>query len=777
MRPFPHSGSKSFPASCLGVCALLMGAVVCESGCAVVGSKASQNPPPAQNIGVTVTASSESALLGNQLTFSATLTNTSDSTVSWSVGGVAGGTATAGTITSAGVYTAPARLPVPASVQITATSHADAARSASVTITVLSDVSVTIAPGAAAVELGATRPFVASVSSAGHPDKTVLWSVSGVACPLACGSVDAGGNYTAPQILPAPANVTLTARSVADGAKQASVTVNVTSNFALQLSVPATVAPGAVATFTATLTPAAGSNPSAALVWALAGAGCNGAACGTLTVVTIRGAGGSATAVTASYTAPLTSPNPDSIVVTVTPQADPGKAAQQSFAIQGGAGGGGVTLTVSPGTATRAINHRITLTAQVSGTANTGVNWNVNGFAVGNTGVGQVCVVGSNPCQAVSGGNVLQVDYVAPGAPPAMNPVAVQAVSAADGTKSASAQITIINHVQVSVLPGSVSLAPLGVQLFAATVLGTDNQNVVWQIQGATCAAGSCGSITNSGVYTAPGTAPAPDALQVVALSSEDSSQMGIANVAISTGLNIATLHPASVYAGAANGFTLRVNGSGFAPSGSAAGGSILLIAGTARTTTCTATDVCVAPVTAADVALAGSVSVQLQNPDNSRSNAVALVVAPPNVADEVIALRAGAPEVAGKDIVVVEPTTAGVSVPGADVDLNVAALGVFSAANNACTLGGNPVALTRPATGVAAADICLFSQSGLDASMTFTVSGPGDLAVIGKQPLGLGIIRLTLQVPATAAPSARTLFIQNTNLDKTAASGTLWVN
>jgi hypothetical protein len=59
---------------------------------------------------------------------------------------------------------------------------------------------------------------------------------------------------------------------------------------------------------------------------------------------------------------------------------------------------------------------------------------------------------------------------------------------------------------------------------------------------------------------------------------------------------------------------------------------------------------------------------------------------------------------------------------------------------------------------------------------MAFTVSGPGDVVVIAKQPIGLGIVRLTLQLPATAAASARTLFIQNTNLDKTAASGSLWV-
>jgi hypothetical protein len=59
---------------------------------------------------------------------------------------------------------------------------------------------------------------------------------------------------------------------------------------------------------------------------------------------------------------------------------------------------------------------------------------------------------------------------------------------------------------------------------------------------------------------------------------------------------------------------------------------------------------------------------------------------------------------------------------------------------------------------------------------MTYSISGPGDVAVISKQPAGLGIIHLALQVPAGADPGARTLFIQNTNLDKTAASGALEV-
>jgi hypothetical protein len=263
--------------------------------------------------------------------------------------------------------------------------------------------------------------------------------------------------------------------------------------------------------------------------------------------------------------------------------------------------------------------------------------------------------------------------------------------------------------------------------------------------------------------------------IQAVAISSDDTSQSGSASITISTGANILTLHPSSVYAGAAQGFTLRVDGSGYAASNPGPG-SLLLIGGTARTTNCTSAMECTAPVTASDVAIAGNVSVQMRNPDGTKSNVVSLIVAVPNRSNDVIALSSSAPSATGKDIVVVDPTTAGISGPGNDLDLNVAALGVFSTANNSCTLGGNPIPLTRPASGTATADVCLFSQSGFDTSMTYTVSGSGDLSVISKQPAGLGIIHLTLQISASAAPGARTLFIQNTNLDETAASGVLEV-
>jgi hypothetical protein len=184
----------------------------------------------------------------------------------------------------------------------------------------------------------------------------------------------------------------------------------------------------------------------------------------------------------------------------------------------------------------------------------------------------------------------------------------------------------------------------------------------------------------------------------------------------------------------------------------------------------------CTAAVTASDVALAGNVTVQVRNPDGTSSNAVSLVVAAPNASDEAISLTSAAPSATGNDIVVVEPTTAGISSASDPLDLNVAAIGAFSTANNSCALTGNPVTLVRPASGASSTDICLFSQAGFDTSMTYTVSGAGDVSVIAKQPAGLGIIHLTLQVAANAATGARTLFIQNTNLDKTAATGALEV-
>jgi len=90
----------------------------------------------APSIEIEVCPSTDSVQTGATQTLAATLGNTSDTAVTWQVNGVAGGNATVGTISTAGVYTAPASVPSPATVTITAIAQADGTSSASAALTI-----------------------------------------------------------------------------------------------------------------------------------------------------------------------------------------------------------------------------------------------------------------------------------------------------------------------------------------------------------------------------------------------------------------------------------------------------------------------------------------------------------------------------------------------------------------------------------------------------------------------------------------------------------------
>jgi hypothetical protein len=173
------------------------------------------------------------------------------------------------------------------------------------------------------------------------------------------------------------------------------------------------------------------------------------------------------------------------------------------------------------------------------------------------------------------------------------------------------------------------------------------------------------------------------------------------------------------------------------------------------------------------------NLSVAVQNPGGSLSNAATFIVvaAETNGADTIL-LTHDAPNVTGKDITVVDLSTTGSSVPSQNISLNVVSVSPFQPATGNCTLAGGPVPLVRPASGMATAHLCAFSVGGLDPSLTYTLTGPSpnDIIIVGKEPLGLGIVHLTLAVPSTAQAGARTLFIQNANRDLTAATGAVEV-
>lgn len=93
-------------------------------------------PPPPPAVAVMVSPLSASLLTGAAQAFAATVTGSTNTAVTWSVNGVNGGNATVGTISSAGLYTAPATVPSPATVTVRATSVASSSASASASVTV-----------------------------------------------------------------------------------------------------------------------------------------------------------------------------------------------------------------------------------------------------------------------------------------------------------------------------------------------------------------------------------------------------------------------------------------------------------------------------------------------------------------------------------------------------------------------------------------------------------------------------------------------------------------
>ncbi len=194
------------------------------------GRGVSSPPAPPASVIVSVAPGSASLFLGQTQQFQATVTGTSDTSVTWNVNGIGGGNATVGTISASGLYTAPPSMPSPASVTVTAVSQVDSQASSSATVTLKDDIVVNVSPPAANVQTGAAQLFFASISASGSPATGVTWSVNGTAGGnSSIGTIAANGTdtatYMAPIAPPSPATVTVAATSVADPTKSGSANV------------------------------------------------------------------------------------------------------------------------------------------------------------------------------------------------------------------------------------------------------------------------------------------------------------------------------------------------------------------------------------------------------------------------------------------------------------------------------------------------------------------------------------------------------------------------
>src|ERR1700719_907019 len=210
--------------NCLFVSSLLT-IVVLSVGCGGGGGSASSP----QSIAISVTPAAASVQVSGIQTFTAAVTNTSNTAVTWQVNGVAGGDAIHGSINPAGTYTAPAALPCPATATVTAVSAADGTKSASAMVTINGSTpggtaSVSISPLRAALTTGQNQAFTATVT--GNAVTCVTWEVDSIpGGNSSVGTVSTTGVYSPPS---AAGTHTVAARSAADSTASASASVFIT---------------------------------------------------------------------------------------------------------------------------------------------------------------------------------------------------------------------------------------------------------------------------------------------------------------------------------------------------------------------------------------------------------------------------------------------------------------------------------------------------------------------------------------------------------------------
>jgi len=104
-----------------------------------------------------------------------------------------------------------------------------------------------------------------------------------------------------------------------------------------------------------------------------------------------------------------------------------------------------------------------------------------------------------------------------------------------DGQLSAAYNIWVNSGLPVSVTvsPAAATVRVRRTAQFTATVQNTADTRVTWQVNGITGGNGTIGTISTTGLYTAPGNPPTPATVTVRAVSVADSTKSGSAAVTI----------------------------------------------------------------------------------------------------------------------------------------------------------------------------------------------------------------------------------------------------
>lgn len=178
------------------------------------GGSGSPPPPP---ITISILPAQKNVGAGSSSLFTASVTGTTNTAVTWSVSGASCSAATCGTIASSGLYTAPASVPTPsASVTVKAVSQADSTKSATASVNVT--VAVAVSPNPANTVFPGDPPTQFTATVTGNGNTAVSWQVNGVTGgDAAAGLISTTGSYTPPPLTPFPPSVTVSAVSQFDG--------------------------------------------------------------------------------------------------------------------------------------------------------------------------------------------------------------------------------------------------------------------------------------------------------------------------------------------------------------------------------------------------------------------------------------------------------------------------------------------------------------------------------------------------------------------------------
>lgn len=648
--------------------------------CASSGSGGGHNPPPA--ITVIVSPASATVQTGATQTFTATVSNAANTGVSWQVNGVTGGDSAHGTISTSGIYTAPAVLPNPVTVTVTAISVADSTKSSSsqVTVTSAPGISVTVSPSQATIQTGiGSQIFTASLQNDAQ-NQGVTWMVSGAGCSGAtCGTLSnltaTTVTYSAPPNQPLPNTVTLTAAAKADSTKTTAVTITLSSPVSVSVS-PATISLNVTRSkqFSATVS---NDSQNKGVTWSLSGTACSGATCGTISA-------------TGLYTAPAAVPS-GSVTVTATSVADPARASTAIVTILPA-----ITVSVWPGAATLQTQQTQNFSVSVGNdVANAGVTWSLSGAGCGGAS-----------CGLLSNVTTTSVTYTAPATVPNPAAVSLTATSISDNTRTNSAAIavTAASVISVTMNPTAASLqAGVGTQNFSVTLQNdTLNKGVNWTLSGADCSGAACGALSNvtttSVTYSAPANAPSPNTVTLTATSIADGTKTATATITVTAAVSVSVVPPsATVNVNATKNFTVTVSndsqnrGVTWALSGSNCSGATCGTLSNVTTTSVTYTAPAAPPLSNSTVILtAKSIT------DTTRTGTASILVSSGTITISISPKRAGLTVTQTLSLTATTTDAQGVAWSASGSSCSGNSCGTFAGSPS---LTGVPVTYTAPAT------------------------------------------------------------------------------